>query len=431
MHHPEPAAKTADSISKEQVDDAEEERDKLKAAWECAEAARKQAGEKHNTAKQKQAEAIAAAAVAKANYDSAAASRIPGVDSLQAFNDAVKAAENEKDAAEAGRDKLQLDLKTAQNLVSELKTQHQTAEQELAGANAAADNAASALQEALAANGYESAAAAKSALLDRSERNKLYGDVIDHQTRTEVNRSKLTAAKEKLAGLTEPDASAFDARQEEINKKREEHTKVRTECDQKITRLTKKHKDLAAKEAHYNQEFHQAEQDLVFAKALRGDTGMGLQRYVLAIMFGQVLEEANRMLEKVHGGRYHLFRTDDKGTGNKKGLELAVHDSRTPEQGGRSVKMLSGGEKFLVSLALSIGMSTVARKSGVKIEALFIDEGFGTLDDRSINDAMEILESVRISNGMIGIISHVALLEANITTQIEVIKDEKGSYIIA
>lgn len=166
-----------------------------------------------------------------------------------------------------------------------------------------------------------------------------------------------------------------------------------------------------------------------FAKKLRGDSGIGLQRYVLAILFQQVIGEANRMLGKVHGGRYHLYRSDDKGKGNKRGLELKVYDNRRPDTEGRSVSMLSGGEKFLVSLALSIGMSTVAQKGGVQIEALFIDEGFGTLDDSSIHDAMEVLESVRRSSGMIGIISHVQLLESNIPTHLEVVKSGSGSCL--
>ena len=175
---------------------------------------------------------------------------------------------------------------------------------------------------------------------------------------------------------------------------------------------------------------HQAESDLAFARKLRGDTGIGIQRYVLAVMFNQVIGEANRMLVNVHGGRYQLFRSDEKGTGNKRGLELKVHDNRCPEKEGRTVGMLSGGEKFLVSLALSIGMSTVAQKSGVQIEALFIDEGFGTLDDNSIHDAMNVLDSVRRSSGTIGIISHVQLLEANIPAHLEVVKQEVGSFIV-
>ncbi len=138
------------------------------------------------------------------------------------------------------------------------------------------------------------------------------------------------------------------------------------------------------------------------------------------------------MLSKVHGGRYQLFRTDDKGSGNKKGLELKVYDRRSPDdKTGRSVRMLSGGEKFLVSLSLSIGMSTIAQKAGMRIDSLFIDEGFGTLDETSINDAMEILECVRKNSGVIGIISHVKLLEENIATQIEVVKTDNGNYIKA
>ena len=91
--------------------------------------------------------------------------------------------------------------------------------------------------------------------------------------------------------------------------------------------------------------------------------------------------------------------------------------------------MLSGGEKFLVSLALSIGMSTVAQKSGVQIDALFIDEGFGTLDDDSIDDAINVLRGISRGSGAIGIISHVALLDGAINTKLEVIKSEAGSRI--
>ena len=80
--------------------------------------------------------------------------------------------------------------------------------------------------------------------------------------------------------------------------------------------------------------------------------------------------------------------------------------------------------------ALSIGMSTAAQKTGAQIDALFIDKGFGTLDDSSIYDARVILESVRRSSDMIGIISHVQLLENNIPTHLEVIKTNGGSPIV-
>ena len=175
----------------------------------------------------------------------------------------------------------------------------------------------------------------------------------------------------------------------------------------------------------------EAEEDLLFAKKLRGDSGTGLQRYVLGIMFSSVIAAANRMLEMVHDGRYRLFRTDDKAQGsNKRGLELKVFDRNSDEHEGRFVSTLSGGEKFLVSMALSIGMSTIAQKSGIRIEALFIDEGFGSLDDESINDAMNVLAGIRKANGMVGIISHVQLLQDQIPNKLIIREDEEGSHIV-
>ena len=174
----------------------------------------------------------------------------------------------------------------------------------------------------------------------------------------------------------------------------------------------------------------EAEQDFGFAKRLRGDTGTGLQRYVLGIMFSSVVAAANKMLELVHGGRYRLYRSDEKAKGNnKRGLELKVFDRYSSDHEGRFVSTLSGGEKFLASLALSIGMSTVAQKSGIRIEALFIDEGFGSLDEDSIEDAMNILNSIREANGLVGIISHVRLLEDQIPSKIRVREDEEGSHL--
>ena len=99
--------------------------------------------------------------------------------------------------------------------------------------------------------------------------------------------------------------------------------------------------------------------------------------------------------------------------------------------GERAVRTLSGGEKFLVSLALSLGLSSVVRAQagGVRMEAMFIDEGFGTLDPRSIQDALDVLSCIG-SGGQVGIISHVDALRETIAQGIEVKKGEHGSRIV-
>ena len=279
-------------------------------------------------------------------------------------------------------------------------------------------------------NGYTDYLHVKSLLIDNAERTKLHEEIVGYATSCESTAEELEKKKNELHGKEEPDSAEFEQRQKEIDTESETFNAENAKLKTTIERLEKKHKSLSDKQAHFDAEIMQAESDLAFARKLRGVTGVGLPRYVLAVMFNQVIGEANQMLSKVHGGRYYLFRSDDKGSGNKRGLELKVHDNRSPEKEGRSVSMLSGGEKFLVSLSLSIGMSAVAQKSGVQIEALFIDEGFGTLDDSSIHDALDVLDGVRKGSGIVGIISHVALLQDNIPTHLEVVKSEAGSSIV-
>ena len=110
-------------------------------------------------------------------------------------------------------------------------------------------------------------------------------------------------------------------------------------------------------------------------------------------------------------------------------MELEVIDGYSGLR--RGVESLSGGEKFLVSLSLALGLSYVvqAQSGGCRMEAMFIDEGFGSLDPQSIADALEILASVRGSRRMVGIISHVEALAGSIGTSIEVVKGREGSHL--
>ena len=150
-------------------------------------------------------------------------------------------------------------------------------------------------------------------------------------------------------------------------------------------------------------------------------------------MFSSVVRAANHMLEKVHGGRYSLrTNTGEKEKGKRKeGLDILVHDIYSEENEGRPAGCLSGGEKFLLALSLAIGLSTVvqAQGGGTKLEAMFIDEGFGSLDSECINDAMSILQGIQKSHGLVGIISHVEKLSEIIPTRLEVMTSADGNHI--
>lgn len=152
------------------------------------------------------------------------------------------------------------------------------------------------------------------------------------------------------------------------------------------------------------------------------------EQYVLAAYFEEILMAANLRLETMSGGRYRLRRVQEVGDGRSKdSLDMEVMDYYTGKY--RSVKTLSGGESFKASLALALGMSDViqAGSGGIRVETLFVDEGFGSLDGESLEQACETLESLVEKDRLIGLISHVPELSEKISSQIRIYKTNAGS----
>lgn len=155
---------------------------------------------------------------------------------------------------------------------------------------------------------------------------------------------------------------------------------------------------------------------------------ISLQRWVLSAYLEDICRFANQRLEVMTSGRYQLRLSDEGGRGGRQaGLGLRVLDAYTGEE--REVNSLSGGETFQASLALALAVADTveARSGGVHLEALFIDEGFGTLDPDNLQLAMDELDRLREGGRMIGIISHVGALKERIRAGIEVISGERGS----
>jgi exonuclease SbcC len=155
---------------------------------------------------------------------------------------------------------------------------------------------------------------------------------------------------------------------------------------------------------------------------------ISLQRWVLAAYLEEICGHANLRLDLMTSGRYQLRLSDEGGRGGRQaGLGLKVLDAFTGEE--REVSSLSGGETFQASLALALGVADTveARSGGVRLEALFIDEGFGTLDPDNLQLAMDELDRLREGGRMIGIISHVGALKERIQAGIEVSSGERGS----
>jgi exonuclease SbcC len=143
----------------------------------------------------------------------------------------------------------------------------------------------------------------------------------------------------------------------------------------------------------------------------------------------EITAYANRRLERMSEGRYRLQLNDSYRKGNAlAGLELEILDAFTGRT--RPSGTLSGGETFMASISLALGLadSIQTRSGGVQLDAVFIDEGFGTLDESALEQAISILDEIRDSR-MVGIISHVAELRSRIPARIEVAKTGAGSTI--
>lgn len=163
----------------------------------------------------------------------------------------------------------------------------------------------------------------------------------------------------------------------------------------------------------------------------KGTHGISLHRFVLTYHLDRVLDHANIRLEEMTNARYTLLRTAEaKRKGTAAGLEIRVHDSFTGMT--RHVDTLSGGETFQASLALALAINEIIIQSsgGIQLDTILIDEGFGTLDQETLNQAIESLLSLETSGKMVGIISHVEELKHQLEYKIEVVPQNETSTTI-
>jgi len=156
---------------------------------------------------------------------------------------------------------------------------------------------------------------------------------------------------------------------------------------------------------------------------------MTLSSFVLAARLEEVAAAASQRLLTMTAGRYSLVHTDARRGNTKAGLGLLACDSWTGQD--RDTATLSGGETFLASLALALGLADVvtAEAAGTPMEALFVDEGFGTLDEDTLDEVMTVLDGLREGGRMVGIVSHVSELRQRIPTRIHVHKTHHGSHV--
>ncbi len=248
-----------------------------------------------------------------------------------------------------------------------------------------------------------------------------------------ANEAQLKSAKEDAADRKLIDISMLqqlcDTRKSEIDSLR----MAASDIGHRLSNNKKAYDNISAKSAELenSRKAHNIYKRLY--ELVRGTTGNGkitLEQYIQAAGFDGIIAAANKRLLPMSDGQFELFRQEDSiGKKSSNFLELEVLDNYTGHR--RPVGNLSGGESFKASLSLALGLSdTVSSKlGGIQMDALFIDEGFGTLDRKSIDSALDILINLSGANKLVGIISHREELMEAIPQQIKIKKLKDGSHI--
>lgn len=331
----------------------------------------------------------------------------------------IEAATERKTRAEQEITKLEAELKT---LHSGLQTQNQ-------------DEQAwkETLQRSLAEKRFETPEEMLQLVISEKELVEKERMIRQYQQEEATNQAQLLQAQKDAQGKQAVDVSALQAICEEQTKKVSEIRKQESQLTSRILTHTEKQKHILAQ----REELERSRREYSICRRLyelvRGTTGNGkitLEQYIQAAGFDGIIAAANRRLKPMSDQQYELYRQEDVlGKKSNTFLDLEVLDHYTGYR--RPVGNLSGGESFKASLSLALGLSdTVASNlGGVQMDALFIDEGFGTLDRKSIENAMDILLHLSGTNKLVGVISHREELKEAIPQQIHVEKTKNGSRI--
>ena len=272
----------------------------------------------------------------------------------------------------------------------------------------------------------------RNALLSEEERKILQEDIQGYYMSCHSTKELLEHLKEETGRKKKPETETLKEKLSQVKEERDKLLKQQTFWESKYMEVKRTIASIKEKKTETDRlmEHYSLVRDLDDAAAGNNPKRLVFEQYVLAAYFDEILLAANIRLRAMSSGRYELRRVIGVSDGRSKdNLEIEVMDYYTGKY--RSVKTLSGGETFKVSLSLALGMSDVvqAYSGGIRVETLFIDEGFGSLDSESLEQAHRTLQSLVEKDRLIGIISHVPELAEKIGNQICVHKTNTGSRV--
>ncbi|MFF7985684.1 AAA family ATPase [Streptomyces sp. NPDC007901] len=283
--------------------------------------------------------------------------------------------------------------------------------------------------------GFDTPQAAAAAHLDDAAHRELQRRLDDWQSEEAAVRAVLAEADTAAAAQQPPadldtaerTATAADRRLRDAASARDRAARSCAELDRLSAHASAGVRQLAPLREEYDRVARLA--GLTAGTSADNERKMRLESYVLAARLEQVAAAATVRLRRMSSGRYTLVHSDDRSGRGRSGLGLHVVDAWTGRE--RDTATLSGGETFFASLALALGLADVVtdEAGGVRLDTLFIDEGFGSLDDQTLDEVLDVLDSLRERDRSVGIVSHVADLRRRIHAQLEVVKGRSGSAL--
>ena len=342
-----------------------------------------------------------------------------------------RAGEIREDAEQAGKKLNALQIRVVKN-----KTAATEAETNLARLMETGEDLGSRFLDRLAEAGFRDEEEYRAAKMSGEEREQADRQLRDYGGQRKSLSDQVSGLREKLAGRERADIPALTAQLEEWSNKRAAAEKE----EAAVSKKTGLHQDALReiREARRLQKRREEHWSIIrdLYNCCAGISGgyfrgkLTFEAYVQQYYFKQVVAAANIRLTKLTDGMFTLrCKEEARDRVRQSGLDLDVLDRSTGQW--RDVTTLSGGESFLASLALALGLSDVvqAQSGAVRIDAMFIDEGFGTLDENALRNSLQVLSDLSGGSRLIGIISHVRELEEKIDNQIIVEKTLNGSRI--
>lgn len=440
LHHPSPAAKTSEAPTKEELDsakaeaeEAQKEAEELSAA--CANKRGELNGKKETLTNQLSENEISA--------DIADATAVIK-EKISLLNSEIKELKERIKSEQVKLDrKNELDklIPEQEETVAQIKKAIEKANNAIASLTATKAEQEKRCAELKEGLQYDSKAAAEKQLKAlEAKRNALEAALKLAQEK--VNQQKetighLNGQKEQLAALLQNveqlDGEALQKQKEQSEAKKSTVNEQQKTLSDRLSSNRRTHDNIAAKIKELEQLDHRYRLTQALSETANGGISgkerITLEAFIQMAYFDRIIAHANTRLLEMSGAQYEMKRREESENNQKQsGLDIDIIDHFAT--GTRSVSTLSGGESFKASLSLALGLSDVVQSEagGIRLDTMFVDEGFGTLDDDSLKNALTTLASLGEGNRLVGIISHVNELKERIDRQIIIKKDrDKGS----